>query len=111
MITQQVRNSPQLVPDLEDDVLESYEEHHVADVLVMELVGRVRLEGFVSRSGCACPSPVAPAVVHTHSGDRALATVCSPRLRCRGGGVGRWRPCRIRAEASFAWHQSVGLTW
>ena len=29
----------ELVPDLEDDVLESYEEHHVADVLVMELVG------------------------------------------------------------------------
>jgi hemerythrin-like domain-containing protein len=27
----------QLVPDLEDDVLESYEEHHVADVLVTEL--------------------------------------------------------------------------
>jgi len=25
------------VPDLEDDVLESYEEHHVADVLCMEL--------------------------------------------------------------------------
>ena len=25
------------LPDLEDDVLESYEEHHVADVLVMEL--------------------------------------------------------------------------
>jgi hemerythrin-like domain-containing protein len=28
-----------LLPDLEDDVLESYEEHHVADVLVMELFG------------------------------------------------------------------------
>jgi hemerythrin-like domain-containing protein len=27
----------ELVPDLEEDVLESYEEHHVADVLVMEL--------------------------------------------------------------------------
>jgi hemerythrin-like domain-containing protein len=27
------------LPDLEDDVLESYEEHHVADVLVMELYG------------------------------------------------------------------------
>ena len=27
----------ELVPDLEDDVLESYEEHHVADVLVTEL--------------------------------------------------------------------------
>jgi hemerythrin-like domain-containing protein len=27
----------QLVPDLEDDVLESYEEHHVADVLCAEL--------------------------------------------------------------------------
>ena len=27
-----------LVPDLEDDILESYEEHHVADLLVMELV-------------------------------------------------------------------------
>ena len=25
------------LPELEDDVLESYEEHHVADVLVMEL--------------------------------------------------------------------------
>jgi hemerythrin superfamily protein len=30
----QVRN---LLPDLEDDVLESYEEHHVADVLCAEL--------------------------------------------------------------------------
>ncbi len=28
-----------LVPDLEDDVLESYEEHHVADVLCGELAG------------------------------------------------------------------------
>src|SRR6476661_4392654 len=28
-----------LLPDLEDDVLESYEEHHVADVLCMELFG------------------------------------------------------------------------
>lgn len=27
----------QLLPDLEEDVLESYEEHHVADVLCMEL--------------------------------------------------------------------------
>ena len=27
----------ELLPDLEDDVLESYEEHHVADVLAMEL--------------------------------------------------------------------------
>ena len=27
----------ELLPDLEDDVDESYEEHHVADVLVMEL--------------------------------------------------------------------------
>jgi hemerythrin superfamily protein len=28
-----------LLPDLDDDVLESYEEHHVADVLCMELAG------------------------------------------------------------------------
>ena len=28
-----------LLPDLEEDVLESYEEHHVADVLVVELAG------------------------------------------------------------------------
>ena len=27
----------ELLPDLEDDVLESYEEHHVADLLIMEL--------------------------------------------------------------------------
>jgi hypothetical protein len=25
------------LPDLEDDILESYEEHHVADVLILEL--------------------------------------------------------------------------
>ncbi len=29
----------QLLPDLEDDIDESYEEHHVADVLVTELAG------------------------------------------------------------------------
>lgn len=29
----------ELVPEVEDDVLESFEEHHVADVLVMELAG------------------------------------------------------------------------
>ena len=28
----------ELLPDLEDDILESYEEHHVADLLVMELM-------------------------------------------------------------------------
>ncbi|MGI1846288.1 hemerythrin domain-containing protein [Rhodococcus ruber] len=28
-----------LLPDLESDILESFEEHHVADVLVMELAG------------------------------------------------------------------------
>ena len=28
----------ELVPDLQDDIDESYEEHHVADLLVMELV-------------------------------------------------------------------------
>src|ERR1700712_2657958 len=27
----------ELLPEVEDDILESYEEHHVADVLVMEL--------------------------------------------------------------------------
>ena len=27
----------ELLPEVEDDVLESYEEHHVADLLVMEL--------------------------------------------------------------------------
>ena len=31
-----------LLPELEDDVLESYEEHHVADVLVMELAAMDR---------------------------------------------------------------------
>jgi hemerythrin superfamily protein len=29
----------ELLPDLNDDIDESYEEHHVADLLVMELVG------------------------------------------------------------------------
>jgi hemerythrin superfamily protein len=29
----------QLLPDLEEDTLEAYEEHHVSDVLVMELQG------------------------------------------------------------------------
>ena len=31
----------ELLPDLEDDILESYEEHHVADVLCMELFAMV----------------------------------------------------------------------
>ena len=31
-----------LLPDLKEDVLESYEEHHVADVLCMELAGHAR---------------------------------------------------------------------
>src|SRR6478752_5044514 len=35
-----------LLPELKDDVLESYEEHHVADVLCMELAG---LPGGLSR--------------------------------------------------------------
>ncbi len=40
-----------LLPDLEDDVLESYEEHHVADLLVMELVPMTwRDERFVAKA-------------------------------------------------------------
>jgi len=39
-----------LLPDLEDDVLESYEEHHVADALVMELVAmKPDAERFVAK--------------------------------------------------------------
>ena len=38
-----------LLPDLEDDVLESYEEHHVADVLVMELANMRASAGRTSR--------------------------------------------------------------
>jgi hemerythrin superfamily protein len=42
----------ELVPDLEDDVLESYEEHHVADVLITELAamdsGHERFEAKVT---------------------------------------------------------------
>ena len=33
-----------MLPDLEDDVLESYEEHHVADVLVVELAAMKPLD-------------------------------------------------------------------
>ena len=40
-----------LLPDVEDDVLESYEEHHVADVLVMELYGmKADAERFVAKT-------------------------------------------------------------
>jgi hemerythrin-like domain-containing protein len=40
-----------LLPDLEDDVLESYEEHHVADVLCMELSGMAPdAEHFVAKA-------------------------------------------------------------
>ncbi len=39
----------QLLPDLEDDVLESYEEHHVADVLVAELAAMTAGCGTVRR--------------------------------------------------------------
>ena len=41
----------ELLPDLEDDVLESYEEHHVADVLVVELAAmKPDAERFVAKT-------------------------------------------------------------
>jgi hemerythrin superfamily protein len=41
----------ELLPDLEDDVLESYEEHHVADLLVVELAGmKPEDERFVAKT-------------------------------------------------------------
>ena len=41
----------ELLPDLEDDILESYEEHHVADVLVNELAGmRASDERFTAKA-------------------------------------------------------------
>ena len=41
----------ELLPELEDDVLESYEEHHVADLLVMELASMDRSdERFVAKA-------------------------------------------------------------
>ena len=41
----------ELLPDLEDDVLESYEEHHVADVLVVELASmKADDERFVAKT-------------------------------------------------------------
>jgi hemerythrin-like domain-containing protein len=41
----------ELVPDLEDDILESYEEHHVADVLVKELAAmRASDERFTAKA-------------------------------------------------------------
>lgn len=40
-----------LLPDLEDDVLESYEEHHVADLIIMELLPMTyKDERFVAKS-------------------------------------------------------------
>ena len=39
-----------LLPDLKEDVLESYEEHHVADVLCMELAGNARPERFDAKA-------------------------------------------------------------
>ena len=45
-----------LLPDLEDDVLESYEEHHVADLLVMELVPMTRTRTSGSRPRPPCSS-------------------------------------------------------
>jgi hemerythrin-like domain-containing protein len=39
------------LPELEDDILESYEEHHVADVLCMELAGmKPDAERFVAKT-------------------------------------------------------------
>ena len=43
----------ELVPDLEDDILESYEEHHVVDVLAMELASRPADERFERRPRCS----------------------------------------------------------
>ena len=43
-----------LLPDLKEDVLESYEEHHVADVLCMELAGHARPGPSVSMPRSRC---------------------------------------------------------
>ena len=44
----------ELLPDLEDDVLESYEEHHVADLLVVELAAlKPSAERFMPRPQCS----------------------------------------------------------
>ncbi len=41
----------ELLPDLEDDILESYEEHHVADVLCLELASMTPAdERFVAKT-------------------------------------------------------------
>ena len=41
----------ELLPDVEDDILESYEEHHVADVLVTELYAmKPQHERFVAKT-------------------------------------------------------------
>ena len=41
----------ELVPELEDDILESYEEHHVADVLISELAAmRASDERFTAKT-------------------------------------------------------------
>jgi len=43
----------ELLPDVEDDILESYEEHHVADVLVAELAAMTRTRnGSTPRPPC-----------------------------------------------------------
>ena len=51
----------ELLPELEDDVLESYEEHHVADVLVVELAAMKpdaeRFDGQDDRADRERPAP------------------------------------------------------
>jgi hypothetical protein len=50
-----------LLPDLEDDVLKSYEEHHVADVLCMELAGLpADAERFDAKPGSCALHPLRP---------------------------------------------------
>jgi hypothetical protein len=53
-----------LLPDLKDDVLESYEEHHVADVLCVSTPGKNGSSGAESRRQASVSTrpPLRPAV-------------------------------------------------
>ena len=79
-----------LLPDLEDDVLESYEEHHVADVLVMELYGMApEAERFDAKTTVLIENVRTTSTRKRRSGSRRCAKAWAARPSRRS--ARRWR--------------------
>ena len=92
-----------LVPDLEDDILESYEEHHVADLLVMELMAlSPDAERFDAKTAVLIENVSHHIEEEEQEWFPKLRDAVGPRSQPRCRGPSRWRRA-TRSWSSARW--------